>query len=89
MRKIIYRLCIHFSFDLSEGYCEYQRTDYDTENVGQYDIKHIMVLQIKTTMPVLKVQHTLSQVSQLVQSDNVCLNFHYCCYSIYTVYIFL
>jgi glycosylphosphatidylinositol transamidase (GPIT) subunit GPI8 len=42
--------------DLVEWYYQYQPTDYEynTENIGQCDIKHIMMLPIKTITSVLK-----------------------------------
>lgn len=43
------------SLDLTEVYCQYQRTDSNYRIVGQCVVKHFMTFPIKTVTLVLKV----------------------------------
>ena len=49
--------------------------------IGWCDVKHIMTLQIKTIMSVLKVSTDFQ--TRLQYCDNVCLNHQNCQYSVY------
>jgi hypothetical protein len=73
---------MHFSFDLTEGYSKYQRTDSDTENYhSMWRQTHYDFADKNNNVSfgsLNKHYHSSSYWTRCNIGDNVCLNLHNC-----------